>query len=114
MRSPHIIEVLIPGMLLTTLSKILNRLPRGAGKLRLTLLNGTLCSVAVAPGALVNDLCSGAGDPALPQLVDAVRQSLSAQPQLVVAQQDVIESRADVTAAVAPFLPMVTASLRSS
>lgn len=60
---------------------------------------------------MANDLCSEAGDPAPLQLVDAVRQSLSAQPQLVVAQQDVIESRADVRAAVASFLPTVTASL---
>ncbi len=40
-----------------------------------------------------------------------MRQSLSAQPQLIVAQQEVIESRSDVRAAVAPFLPTVTASL---
>jgi outer membrane protein TolC len=44
--------------------------------------------------------------------VDAVRQSLSAQPQLIVAQQEVIESRSDVRAAVAPFLPTVTALLQ--
>jgi outer membrane protein TolC len=98
-------------MLLTTLWKILNRLPRGASKLHLTLLCGSLCSVALAPGASANDLCAEEGDPAPLQLVDAVRQSLSTQPQLVVAQQEVVESRADVRAAVAPFLPTVTASL---
>lgn len=46
-----------------------------------------------------------------PALVDAVRQSLALQPQLIVAQQDVVESRSDVRAAVVPFLPTVSASL---
>jgi outer membrane protein TolC len=98
-------------MLLTSLWKKLNRWPRGASKPYLTLLCGALCSVAPVPGWSANELCIEAGEPAALQLVDAVRQSLSAQPQLVVAQQDVIESRADVRAAVAPFLPTVTASL---
>lgn len=40
-----------------------------------------------------------------------MRQSLLAEPQLIVAQQDVLESHADVRAAIAPFLPTVTASL---
>jgi outer membrane protein TolC len=44
-------------------------------------------------------------------LADAVRNALSVQPQLISARQDVVESRSDVRAAVAPFLPTVTASL---
>ena len=57
------------------------------------------------------DVCADSGIPQPLQLADAVRQSLSAQPQLIVAQQDVAESRSDVRAAVAPFLPTVTASV---
>ena len=57
------------------------------------------------------DVCSDAGIPQPVQLADAVRQSLSTQPQLIAAQQDVVESRSDVRAAVAPFLPTVTASV---
>ena len=38
-------------------------------------------------------------------LADAVSQSLQTQPQLIIAQQDVLEARSDVRAAVAPFLP---------
>ena len=56
-------------------------------------------------------VCGDSGAPQPLQLADAVRQSLSAQPQLIVAQQDVVESRSDVRAAVAPFLPSVTASV---
>ncbi len=56
-------------------------------------------------------VCGSAGIAQPLELADAVRQSLSSQPQLVVAQQEVIESRSDVRAAVAPFLPTVTASL---
>ena len=45
------------------------------------------------------------------QLVEAVRQSLSEQPQLIIAQQDLVQSRSDVVAAVAPFLPSASLSL---
>ena len=69
------------------------------------LLGSGLTSVAWADG------CAEAGVPRPVQLVDAVRQSLSVQPQLIAAQQDVVESRSDVRAAVAPFLPTVTASV---
>ena len=65
----------------------------------------SLCHVARA------QVCGDAGIPQPLQLADAVRQSLSVQPQLIVAQQDVVESRSDVRAAVAPFLPKVTASV---
>jgi hypothetical protein len=68
--------------LLTTLWRALNRLPRGASRLRLTVSCGALCSVVLARGALANDLCAEVGDFAPLQLVDVVRQSLSALPQL--------------------------------
>lgn len=38
-------------------------------------------------------------------LADAISQSLQRQPQLIIAQQDLIEARSDVRASVAPFLP---------
>ena len=58
-------------------------------------------------------VCTGA-DAELPQslpLADAVRQSLVAQPQLVIAQQELLESRADITAAIAPLLPSASLSV---
>lgn len=48
------------------------------------------------------------GDPEVPKplgLVEAVKHSLVGQPQLIVAQQEVLESRSEVRAAAAPFLP---------
>lgn len=80
------------------------------GSVRAALL-GVLWGTGLAPVASWADVCADAGIPQPVQLVDAVRQSLSAQPQLIAAQQDVIESRSDVRAAVAPFLPTVTASV---
>lgn len=65
----------------------------------------SLCHIARA------QVCADSGIPQPLQLADAVRQSLSSQPQLIVAQQDVVESRSDVRAAVAPFIPTVTASV---
>ena len=72
---------------------------------------GVICSVELGSEAVANSGCEGAETPQPLDLADAVRLSLSAQPQLIVAQQDVVESRSDVRAAVAPFLPAVTASL---
>jgi outer membrane protein TolC len=77
----------------------------------LAILVGGICSAASAGDTVANGVCGNAEAPQPLQLADAVKQSLSAQPQLVVAQQDVVESRSDVRAAVAPFLPVVTASL---
>ena len=73
-------------------------------------LLGVLPGVALTQGEWA-EVCTDAGIPQSMQLADAVRQSLVSQPQLIVAQQDVVESRSDVRAAVAPFLPTVTASL---
>jgi outer membrane protein TolC len=108
---PHTIEVLILGMSLTTLWRISNRSRRGAGRLLLTTLLEVLCSVGFGGAAFANSGCGDAETAQPVQLADAVRQSLSAQPQLIVAQQEVVEARSDVRAAVAPFLPTVTASL---
>ena len=76
---------------------------------RATLL-GVLPGVSFTPLAWT-DGCADAGVPQPAQLADAVRQSLSVQLQLIAAQQDVVESRSDVRAEVAPFLPTVTASV---
>jgi outer membrane protein TolC len=64
-----------------------------------------LCHAAQA------QVCGEAGHPQTLQLAEAVRQSLSAQPQLIVAQQDLAESHSDVGTAFAQFLPTVTASV---
>lgn len=81
--------------------------PRNAGVVAAV----TLVLITSAFHVAQADVCSDSGVPQPLQLADAVRQSLSSQPQLIVAQQDVVESRSDVRAAVAPFLPTVTASL---
>lgn len=81
--------------------------PRNAGVAAVV----TLVLVTSVFHAARADVCGDSGVPQPLQLADAVRQSLSSQPQLIVAQQDVVESRSDVRAAVAPFLPTVTASL---
>ena len=56
-------------------------------------------------------LCADAETPQPLELADAVRQSLFAQPQLIIAQQDLVESRSDIRAAVAPFLPSASLSV---
>jgi outer membrane protein TolC len=56
-------------------------------------------------------VCPDAETPRPLQLVEAVRQSLFAQPRLIIAQQDLVQSRSDVRAAVAPFLPSAALSL---
>lgn len=50
-------------------------------------------------------VCADPEDTKPLELAEAVKHSLVSQPQLIVAQQDVVESRSDVRAAVAPFLP---------
>ena len=49
--------------------------------------------------------CSEASGLRSLDLADAISQSLRTQPQLIIAQQDVVEARSDVRASVAPFLP---------
>jgi outer membrane protein TolC len=56
-------------------------------------------------------VCGDSPAPYSLELADAVRQSLFAQPQLIIAQQDLVESRSDVRAAVAPFLPSAALSV---
>jgi outer membrane protein TolC len=56
-------------------------------------------------------VCTDAETPRPLQLVEAVQQSLLAQPRLIIAQQDLVQSRSDVRAAVAPFLPSASLSL---
>ncbi len=82
-----------------------------ARKALLATFIGFICSVGSERTVLASGICGDAENSQPLQLADAVRQSLSSQPQLIVAQQDVVESRSDVRAAVAPFLPVVTASL---
>jgi outer membrane protein TolC len=50
-------------------------------------------------------VCAGADEILSVSLGDAIVQSLRSEPHLIMARQDVIESKADVTAALAPFLP---------
>ena len=82
---------------------------RGFGTVRAALVVA-LSGVSLTPIAWAA-VCTDSGVPQPVQLADAVSRSLSAQPQLIVAQQDVVESRSDVRAAVAPFLPTLTASV---
>jgi outer membrane protein len=49
--------------------------------------------------------CAGADEILSVSLADAIVQSLRSEPHLIMVRQDVIESKADVTAALAPFLP---------
>jgi outer membrane protein TolC len=49
--------------------------------------------------------CSDSSELQRLELADAITQSLQSQPQLIIAQQDVLEARSDVRAAFAPFLP---------
>jgi outer membrane protein TolC len=56
-------------------------------------------------------ICGDSQAPHSLELADAIGQSLFAQPQLIIAQQDLVESRSDVRAAVAPFLPSAALSL---
>lgn len=56
-------------------------------------------------------VCGNSQAPHSLELSDAIRQSLFAQPQLVIAQQELVESRSEVRAAVAPFLPSAALSV---
>ena len=56
-------------------------------------------------------LCGDSQAPQPMELADAIRQSLFAQPQLIIAQQELVESQSDVRAAVAPFLPSAALSV---
>jgi len=67
--------------------------------------------VAVGGPQATAAVCGEGQTPRSLELADAVKQSLLTQPQLIVAQQDLIESRADVRAAFAPFLPNAVLSV---
>ncbi len=79
------------------------------------------CAVAIAtttdPAPLDGEyrvamtLCGDSQAPQPMELADAIRQSLFAQPQLIIAQQELVESQSDVRAAVAPFLPSAALSV---
>src|ERR1700722_3209189 len=97
-------------MPLTTSWMKSNRLFPGAGRILLTTLLGALWGVSFGSAASER-VCEVAGIAQPLELADACQQSLSTQPQFIVAQQEVIESLSDVRAAVAPFLPSVSASL---
>ena len=56
-------------------------------------------------------VCGDSQAPRSLELADAVEQSLFAQPQLIMAQQDLVESRSDVRAAMGPFLPSAMLSV---
>jgi outer membrane protein TolC len=55
--------------------------------------------------AVTGSACSDTSELQRLELADAISQSLHTQPQLIIAQQDVLEARSDVRASVAPFLP---------
>jgi outer membrane protein TolC len=83
---------------------------RGA-LLMIVALSWSMGSRATEVDPAVGAVCPDAETPQPLQLVEAVRQSLFAQPRLIIARQDLVESRSDVTAAVAPFLPSASLSL---
>lgn len=105
-----ITKVLIPGMLPKTLWMKSNRSCRGVSRALVATLLASPWTVSSA-SQVAGDVCAAAASAQPLELADAVRNALSGQPQLIAAQQDVVESRSDVRAAVAPFLPTVTASL---
>ncbi|HEY0341184.1 MAG TPA: TolC family protein, partial [Steroidobacteraceae bacterium] len=107
---PHTIEDLTPAMPPTPLWTTSNLWLLTASRALLATALGCLWGVSFGSEAS-GSVCGDTGIARPIELADAVRQSLSVQPQLIAAQQDVVESRSDVRAAVAPFLPTVTASL---
>ena len=59
----------------------------------------------------VAGVCAGPDLPQPLELAEAVQHALRNEPQLIVAQQEVVEARSDVTAAVGSFLPTASLSL---
>jgi outer membrane protein TolC len=55
--------------------------------------------------------CNDDGKPRAVDLAEAVVGSLSHEPQLMVAREDVMEARSDVTGALAPFMPSIQFAL---